>query len=64
MFQLEPLPEQIKRWSQYHTPEWVAQELVERYFSDLYSGDLVLEPACGTGAFLKALPPGVPAVGG
>lgn len=45
------------------TPEWVAQELVEQYFSDLNLSDLVLEPACGTGAFLKALPPGIRAVG-
>lgn len=49
--------------NQYFTPEWAALELVERHFSFLSSRDLVLEPSCGLGAFLKAIPDTVPAVG-
>ena len=49
--------------SQYMTPAWAAQLLVERHFADLGSADLVLEPACGRGAFLQAVPAEVPAVG-
>lgn len=48
---------------QYFTPLWVAQALVERHFRDLGRDDLVIEPSCGYGAFLQALPPFVPAVG-
>jgi adenine-specific DNA-methyltransferase len=48
---------------QYFTPEWAADLLVERYFPDLGAADLVLEPSAGCGAFLKAIPAHVPAVG-
>ncbi len=48
---------------QWMTPAWAAEELVAHYFSDLAASDHVLEPSCGTGAFLAALPPGVPALG-
>lgn len=49
--------------SQYMTPLWVAEALVERYFPALDAGDMVLEPACGTGSFLHAIPAHVPAIG-
>ena len=48
---------------QWMTPEWAAEELVARFFGDLGRGDLVVEPSCGRGAFLKALPAYVPAIG-
>lgn len=48
---------------QYMTPDWAALELVERYFGDLTSDDRVIEPTCGRGAFLRALPSYVPAIG-
>lgn len=48
---------------QFNTPVWVAQALVERHFRDLGAGDRVIEPSCGIGAFLAALPPSVEAVG-
>lgn len=48
---------------QYMTPGWAAVELVERYFGDLGARDHVIEPSCGTGAFLRALPPDVPGLG-
>lgn len=48
---------------QYPTPIWMAEALVERHFADLDSRDLIVEPSCGPGAFLQAIPPHVPAIG-
>lgn len=48
---------------QFFTPLWVAEALVERHFPKLGAGDLVLEPSCGLGAFLQAIPFGVRAMG-
>lgn len=48
---------------QYMTPVWFAERVVERYFPALDREDLVLEPSCGAGAFLHAMPAHVPAVG-
>lgn len=48
---------------QFFTPFWLAEALVERHFGDLGASDLVLEPSCGRGAFLAALPATVPALG-
>ncbi len=45
------------------TPDWAAQALIERYFPDLGPADHVVEPSCGRGAFLRALPENVPALG-
>lgn len=53
----------IARLGQYMTPDWAAEALVARYFGDLTSADQVLEPSCGRGAFLRALPAHVPGVG-
>lgn len=48
---------------QFFTPEWAALALVERYFPALTAADRVVEPSCGRGAFLKAIPPETPALG-
>lgn len=48
---------------QYMTPDWAAAELVDRYFADLSVADRVIEPTCGAGAFLRAVPGYVPAIG-
>lgn len=48
---------------QFMTPAWAAEELVANYFGNLSSGDQVIEPSCGTGAFLQAIPDAVPALG-
>lgn len=48
---------------QWFTPLWVAEALVERHFPRLDSSDVVLDPCCGPGAFLLAVPSEVPAVG-
>lgn len=53
----------IKELGQYPTPVWVAEALVDRHFHDLDAGDCVIEPACGPGAFLGAIPRHVPAIG-
>jgi len=48
---------------QFMTADWVAEELVARYFSDLGNADRVIEPSCGRGAFLRAIPNEVMAIG-
>lgn len=53
----------IMRLGQYMTPDWAAEALVEHYFPSLGAHDLVIEPSCGRGAFLRALPHYVPAIG-
>lgn len=61
-----PAPSQVGNvdLSQFFTPEWAAQAIVDEFWPDLVPGrDLVLEPSCGRGAFLKAIPPAVEAVG-
>jgi len=52
-----------KHFGQYMTPSWAAEALIERHFSRLGSEDVVIEPSCGQGAFLSALPAYVPAIG-
>lgn len=59
----EVLYEQKPELAQWFTPEWAAALLVEPYFPTLTSSDLVLEPSCGRGAFLKAIPSHVPVIG-
>ena len=53
----------VTTFGQYMTPDWAALQLVEYYFGDLGAGDQVIEPSCGRGAFLRALPAHVPALG-
>lgn len=53
----------MKALGQHMTPDWAAAELVDRYFADLGAGDHVLEPTCGRGAFLRAIPAHVAATG-
>lgn len=52
-----------KTLSQFFTPLWLAEMIVERYFGNLDSNDVVLEPSCGQGAFLRAIPNDVFAYG-
>lgn len=56
-------PGAVKALGQHFTPTWVAEALVERHFSHLGSNDFVIEPSCGPGAFLTALPDDVRAIG-
>src|SRR5271157_3605390 len=49
--------------AQWFTPEWAASLLVSRTFPDLSPKSLVIEPTCGYGAFMKAIPEGVPVIG-
>lgn len=48
---------------QFFTPEWAAEQLVSQFFDDLTAEDLVLEPTCGRGAFIKAIPQPVRVIG-
>lgn len=52
-----------QRLSQYFTPPWAAEAIVEHHFQHLRAGDVVIEPSCGDGRFLKALPDHVRAIG-
>lgn len=48
---------------QWFTPEWAAEELIGEFFPNLGPADLVIEPSCGRGAFLKAVPAVIEAIG-
>lgn len=48
---------------QWFTPAWAAEAIIDQEFGWLRPGDRVIEPSCGDGAFLCALPPGVEALG-
>lgn len=48
---------------QWMTPFWVAERLLEAHFPPVSRSDYGLEPTCGSGAFLRALPGDVPAHG-
>lgn len=45
------------------TPVFAAELIVEEFYPGLSEADAVLEPSCGLGAFLRAIPNGVPAIG-
>jgi site-specific DNA-methyltransferase (adenine-specific) len=49
--------------NQYFTPSWVCEAIVERHYRALDLADTVLEPSCGDGRFLQALPAEVHAIG-
>lgn len=55
--------EQTKELGCYQTPTWACELLVEQYFGDLTPADRVLEPSCGEGHFLDAVPRNIPAIG-
>lgn len=57
------MTQRTKELSQYPTRVWVAEALVDRYFSGLDRADLVIEPSCGPGSFLGSIPSEVPAFG-
>lgn len=42
--------------SQYFTPTWAAELLVKNFFPELNANSRVIEPSCGDGRFLMALP--------
>lgn len=54
---------QNKALHQWFTPAWAAQEIIEQEFAWLRPGHVVVEPSCGDGSFLCAIPQGVLAIG-
>ncbi|MTH95492.1 class I SAM-dependent methyltransferase [Roseibium sp. RKSG952] len=48
---------------QWFTPVWAAKALVTAHFGDLTDEDIVVEPTCGSGNFLTALPKEISAFG-
>ncbi|MEQ9223976.1 MAG: methionine biosynthesis protein MetW [Salinisphaeraceae bacterium] len=57
------MSDRTRELNQYLTPAWLAEAIIARYFPALGPGDVVLEPGCGDGSFLSALPEGVRGVG-
>lgn len=55
-----PTAEDLGQW---FTPRWACEAIVERHFAHLGPSDRVLEPSCGPGHFLLALPEDVDAIG-
>ena len=49
--------------SQFFTPAWAAELIVQHFFPNLSERDVVAEMGCGDGRFLMALPEHVPAFG-
>lgn len=58
-----PNPVERKALGQYFTPRWAASAIVEHHFGDLRPGATVVEPSCGDGRFLLALPDHLRAIG-
>lgn len=56
-------PDLQRQLGQYFTPRWAAEAIIDEHFADLKAGDLVIEPTCGDGAFLHAIPQEVDAIG-
>ena len=48
---------------QWFTPRWVCEAIIERHYQRLDLADVVLEPSCGDGRFLQALPSEINAIG-
>lgn len=49
--------------NQFFTPAWAAELLLQRHFPALTDHDVVLDPSCGDGRFLMAVPAHVQAFG-
>lgn len=49
--------------NQYFTPTWAAELIVRHFFPELDANSRVIEPSCGDGRFLMALPPEARAIG-
>ena len=61
-----PLKGQVgpcRDFDQFWTPEWAADLIVRKRFGNLTSHDRVVDAGTGRGAFLKAIPRQVPAIG-
>jgi site-specific DNA-methyltransferase (adenine-specific) len=52
-----------QKLDQYPTPAWVAECLIRDHFPDLDASDVVVDPTCGPGRFLQAIPTHVKAYG-
>lgn len=58
------MEDSVKRYGQYMTPTWAAQAIVEHLgLANLNPGAVVIEPSCGIGRFLDALPSHVNGIG-
>jgi hypothetical protein len=55
--------QKIVTLSQYPAPAWAAAAIVRKKHGNLTARDYVVEPTCGRGRFLQAIPSYVPALG-
>lgn len=55
--------DRVRALGQFPTPAWAADALVRTHLPDLGADDVVLEPTCGEGRFLAAIPAHVKAFG-
>lgn len=63
LFPIDTLPDPIAELGQYMTPRWAADLIVREHLADLGPSDVVVDPACGTGSWLHAIPNDVCAIG-
>lgn len=47
----------------YMTPAWAGRELYDAHFAHLAAGSIAIEPTCGDGRMLAAIPPHIEAMG-
>lgn len=52
-----------KQLGQFFTPIWAAEILFNTHFAHLTENDVVWEPTCGKGSFLKVIPDHIKAIG-
>jgi hypothetical protein len=58
-----PYQDEQMALGQFPTPMWAAEQLLRQFFPDLATSDVVLEPSCGRGAWLHAVPATTSAIG-
>lgn len=57
------ITDSAKDLGQFPTPAWAAEALMRHHYGHLSADDFVIEPTCGPGRFLQAIPKHVPALG-
>lgn len=63
LFEINERPDPVAELGQYMTPRWAADLIVRDRLADLSAHDVVVDPSCGTGSWLHAIPATTRAVG-
>lgn len=56
LFNLDDVPDPVAELGQYMTPRWAAELIVRERLGSLSTHDVVVDPSCGTGSWLHAIP--------